>query len=320
MKLMLDLPIRKSPCLVGYTDKIMMIGSCFSSEIGERLDQLMFTVLQNPCGILYDPLSISSCLQSCLTNKVYHAEDLIYNNELWHSWQHHSSFSGINPQDVIDKINDHTNKAHAFLKESKWLIITLGTSFAYRLTSTNKSIANCHKFPSAHFHKDFITIEQSIASMEVALTALRIDNPGIKIILTVSPVKHIKDGIEENSHSKARLLEVVHSLEERFEHLYYFPAFEIVTDVLRDYRFYKEDLVHPNKMAIDVVFEQFSQSFISPEDRNIMKEVKALVDAGMHRPMHQSTKAFESFRNALLEKASSLRQRYPFLDLGEWER
>ena len=200
------------PFRISYNDKILLVGSCFSEEIGNRMNDLKFNVLQNPNGILYDPLSIADALHSYIENKPYKAESLFQLNGLWHSWQHHSIFSGLNLNEVLEKINGSQSEAHHFLKEANYLIITPGTAFKYKLKNTGEGVANCHKAPGANFEKTLLSTEQIISSSLSVLTDLEKFNPALKIIFTISPVKHVKDGVVENNRSKARLIEAVHAI------------------------------------------------------------------------------------------------------------
>lgn len=316
MKLMLDLPVISPAKKINYRDKILFIGSCFSEEIGNKMKELKFSTLQNPHGILYDPLSISRSINSCIDNKAYEAEYLFYRDELWHSWQHHSSFSGTDKIEVLNKINQSQNKAHQFITNANWLIITFGSSFYYQL-QTGEQVANCHKAPSSDFNKKLLSIDDNISAISDSIKKLREINPTINIIFTVSPVRHTRQGIAENNRSKARLIEAAHTLIKNLENTFYFPAYEIVIDVLRDYRFYEQDLVHPSAAATEYVFEVFKNSIIEKKDREILDEIKKLLDAKNHRAFHSATEAHSKFKNANFLKAKSLQMLYPYLDLSE---
>jgi hypothetical protein len=316
MKMMLDLPEIFLPKKINYGDKILLIGSCFSEEMGNKMKELKFSVLQNPNGILYDPLSITKSINSYIENINYKDDDLFYKDELWHSWQHHSLFSGIDKEDVLNRINQSQNKAHEFITSASWLIITFGSSFYYQLQQ-GEEVANCHKLPSSNFNKKLLSSEENIAATSSIIQKLRSINPAIKIILTVSPVRHIKDGIAENNRSKARLAEAAHTLTEKFEDVFYFPAYEIVIDILRDYRFYKKDLVHPSDAAIGNVFEVFKNSVIEQQDLVILEEIKKLIDAKNHKVFHAATAAYSQFKKVNLIKATSLQSKHPYIDLSE---
>jgi hypothetical protein len=292
------------------------MGSCFSEEIGNRLKSLKFDVIQNPNGILYDPLSISDALFSYIENKPFEEKNLFQLNGLWHSWQHHSVFSRVNRESVLQKINDSRSYAHVFLKNATCLFITFGSAFNYILKNSLQNVANCHKAPGNSFIKNLLPVEEIRADLQSVITALEMFNPQLKIIFTVSPVKHIKDGIIENSRSKARLIEAAHAIAEEKENAFYFPSYEIVTDVLRDYRFFKKDLVHPNEMATDFVFEKFSESFFDAETKNIIIKIEKIAAAVNHKPFEKESEEHQKFVLAQIENIDRLQREFPSINLS----
>lgn len=305
---------------ISYKDKLLLVGSCFTEHIGNKLEELKFSVLQNPNGILFDPASIASSLVSYIQNKQYTGEDLFFLNELWQSWQHHSRFSGTDKKAVLKRINQSQQRAHEFLKTANWLIITPGTAFSYRLTPESSSegpVANCHRAPGSWFYKHLMTIEEINSVLDNCLHQLFRFNESLQIIFTVSPVRHIRDGVIDNNRSKARLLEVVHNLVNKFDRLHYFPAYELVIDVLRDYRFYDTDMVHPNYQGTQFVLEKFMQHCVDEPSRTLSEEIQKLAIARRHKAFQPETQAHKKFLQSHLEKAQSLQKQYPFLDLGE---
>jgi len=336
MDFMVDIDVRNLARQIGYRDKILLIGSCFTEHIGTSLAELKFSVLQNPNGILFDPHSVSRSIQSYLRNKRYTEGDFFQLNEIWHSWEHHSQYSDVNREHAVHRVNASQAEAYEFLGAADWIIITLGSAFSYRLTDaamkagapgqksssgmptiTERGVANCHRAPAQWFDKHMLTIDEIISVLDDCLQELFAFNPGINVIFTVSPVRHIRDGVVDNNRSKARLIESVHHLVQKFERVNYFPAYELVIDVLRDYRFYDVDLVHPNYMATDFVLQKFAESCIDPESRALMEEVKQIVTARKHKAFQPETAAHRQFLASYFEKASQLRARYPFLDFTE---
>jgi hypothetical protein len=317
MKLMLDIKIGEPEVKIDYRDRIMLVGSCFTEHIGDSLSDLKFQVMQNPNGIVFDPSSVASSITSYIENKKYSPEELVQLNELWQSWQHHSRFSGINKHEVLDAINNSQQEAHAFLRGARWLIITLGTSFSYRLTDGATPVANCHRAPSAWFNKHMMTTDETITALDTMMYRLFQFNPSINIIYTVSPVRHIRDGIIENNRSKARLLEAVHHLVNKFPRLYYFPSYELVIDVLRDYRFYDIDLVHPNFQATSFVIEHFMNHYVNESSVTLSKEIEKIVIAKKHKPLQPDTDAHKNFLKLHAERTKNLMSNYPFLSLQE---
>jgi hypothetical protein len=312
------MPIRIDPPtpLISYRDKILLMGSCFTEHIGNTLKELKFDILQNPHGILFDPASVASSLGSYIHNRQYGPDDLVFLNELWQSWQHHSVFSHTDREACLAGINDSQSRAHSFLKGAKWLIVTLGSAFSYRLTDTDLPVANCHRAPAQAFHKHLMSIGEIINALDRSLGELFRFNPGIQVIFTVSPVRHVRDGVVENNRSKARLIEAVHHLVNASGAIGYFPAYELVIDVLRDYRFYDADLVHPNYQATAYVLEKFAQHVLDPAARVLMDEVKKIVIARKHKPFQPSTLAHKRFLQEHRQRTLELSAKYPFLDLA----
>ena len=325
MQFQLPINIKSPEIRINYRDKILLTGSCFTEHIGNSLGELKFSTLQNPNGILFDPLSVCNSLISYIENKQYKKEDLFYLNEIWNSWEHHSRFSNINADDTLKIINESQQQAHNFLKDTDWLIITLGSSFSYRLTSeatlgglqNNNGVANCHRAPSQWFNKHLLSIDETISLLDTSYHRLKQFNPRLKIIFTISPVRHIRDGVIENNRSKARLIEAVHHMVNKFPGLYYFPAYELVIDVLRDYRFYDVDMVHPNYPATEFVMEKFNESFIDEQSQQLMEEIKKIVIARKHKAFQPETNVHKTFLKTHLEKAKELQSKFSFLDLSE---
>ena len=338
MNFMLDIKMDSPAKRINYQDKILLVGSCFTEQIGSKLRELKFRVSQNPSGILFDPRSVAYSLDSYMRNKKYKEDDLFYLNELWQSWQYHSRFSHTRAETCLQTINESQQQTHEFLKTADWLIITLGSSFSYHLTEetpescrkgighlrTNEfvdlpggEVANCHRAPAQWFYKHLMSIEEIHTALDGCIHQLWQFNPRLKIIFTVSPVRHVRDGVVENNRSKARLVEVVHHLVNKFDGLYYFPAYELVIDVLRDYRFYDIDLVHPNYAATEFVLEKFIQFFIDEESQSIAEEVKKVITARKHKAFQPGTKAHQQFLKSNYAKTQDLLNRYPFLSLEE---
>lgn len=314
MKLMLDINIQSPPQQVTYRDRIFLIGSCFTEHIGKRLEDLKFPVLQNPNGILFDPVSVSKSINSYIDLKTYGDDDLFLMNDLWQSWDHHSMFSGVDKQDVLTNINRSQARAHEQLKIATWLIVTLGSSFSYGLKKSQAPVANCHRAPAQWFNKNLLQIDETATRLSETIEKLQGFNPSLKIIFTISPVRHIRDGVVENNRSKARLIEAVHQLLQAFDHTYYYPAYELVIDVLRDYRFYDIDLVHPNYAATEMVFNHFEQSFIDTKTQVLMEEVRKVNTAFKHKPFHPNTNQHRSFLRSSLEKVLDLEAKLPHLN------
>ncbi len=331
MQFQLTIQINKPSRQINYNDKIFLTGSCFTEHIGNSLEELKFSVLQNPNGILFDPDSVSRSLISYIQNKQYNETDFFQLNEVWHSWDHHSRFSRTNLQDAINTVNKSQKEAHEFLKDADFIIVTLGSSFSYRLTnlsgfvkvppsggdSGQVAVANCHRAPAQWFHKHMMTTDEIIFSLDNCFQQLFQFNSKMNVIFTVSPVRHIRDGVVDNNRSKARLIEAVHHLINKRDKLYYFPAYEVVIDVLRDYRFYDIDLVHPNYMATEFVLEKFAEACIDKPSQELMEEVKNIVIARKHKAFQPGTTVHKQFLKTYFEKVKVLQAKYPSLCLQE---
>ena len=325
MQFQLPIQIKSPGTRINYRDKILLTGSCFTEHIGNSLSELKFSVLQNPNGILFDPNSVCKSLLSYINNYKYNNDDLFQLNEVWNSWNHHSRFSHIDKGECLKGINESQQKANKFLKEADWLIITLGSSFNYLLkeeTSQNpplggRGAANCHRAPSQWFNKYLLSIDETISLLDNAYHRLKQFNPKLKIIFTISPVRHIRDGVIENNRSKARLIEAVHHMVNKFPGLHYFPAYELVIDVLRDYRFYDIDMAHPNYPATEFVMEKFRENFIDEESQQLMDEIRKIVIARKHKAFQPETSAHKNFLKTNLEKVKELQSKYSFLDLKD---
>jgi GSCFA family protein len=316
MKFQLSFNPEKFPVPILHQQPIFLIGSCFTESIGDRLARARFRTIQNPHGILYDPLSITNSLISYIDRKKYSVEDLVFLNDLWHSWDHHGSFSGNDQQKVLEHINQSQEAAHEFLRQADWVFITLGSAFVYRLMSDGREVANCHKAPGKAFSKTMLTIEEIKSSLDSCIHRLFHFNRSIKIIFTVSPVRYVRDGLVNNNVSKARLIEVVHHLVNKFSGIYYFPAYELVNDVLRDYRFFKEDMVHPSTQAIDYVFDSFSQAAFDESTTTLVAEIDNIQSALEHRALHPGSLAHIEFRKSLLHRVKDFESRYPYINFN----
>ncbi|MBW8683101.1 GSCFA domain-containing protein [Chitinophaga rhizophila] len=313
----LTFPVAPLSVPLRYTDKILMVGSCFAEEIGQRLQQYHFDAILNPHGILYNPISITQALHTYLDRKHYTAADLFSHNDLWHSWDHHSRFSGMDQEEVLAGINAAQDVASARLEDADWLIITLGSAFTYTLANANQVVGNCHKVPSASFHKRLLSPPDAISALDNLMHRLFFRNRKVKIMFTISPVRYIRDGVIENNLSKAILMQTVHHLVNKFDRLYYFPGYELVIDDLRDYRFYNEDLVHPNELAVDYVWDHFTDKCLGEEDKLILPRVGEIIRARQHKPFNPDSSQHKQFLQTYARKTKLLIEEFPFLNMEE---
>jgi len=311
-----ELNIKEYKEQIQLSDRVMLSGSCFTEHLGDRFSQFHFPVLQNPNGIIFNPVSISKSITSYISNRKYTRADIFFNQEWWTSWEHHTRFSHADPDQLLQLINGSQQEAHDFLKTAHWLIITLGSAFVYQLEN-GEVVANCHKVPADKFRKKLMHPEDVLSTLDNMIHRLFMYNQDLRIIFTISPVRHLRDGFIENNRSKAILIQTVHHLVEKFEGLYYFPAYELVIDDLRDYRFYAEDMVHPNYLATDYVWEKFCDAFITKSSREIMKEINLINAAKAHKPFQPESKAHKAFLQKNLVKVMDLQEKYPYIDFNE---
>lgn len=303
---------------INHQHNLLLVGSCFTDQVGAKLAGHKFTVHENPNGILFNPVSISKSIASYIANRQYNEDDLFYQNECWNSWKHHSRFSSPDKNECLKKINKSQTGAHQFLKKADWLLITLGSAFVYQL-SNDEVVANCHKVPTDKFVKRLLTVDEVFFNLQNTIEKALAFNPSLKIIFTISPVRHLRDGFVENNRSKATLIHAVHQLVEKNKTCFYFPAYELVIDDLRDYRFYAEDMVHPNYAATNYVWEKFIATCIDEPTQQLMKEIAVIMAAKNHKPFNPTSAQHKKFLQANLEKVKNLRQQYPYINFNEEE-
>ena len=282
MKFRTEIPTPKYPFDINYQDKLMLLGSCFSDHIGNFFQEMRFDTLSNPFGTLFNPVSIANALKMCINPELFNEQYIDFFNEKWISYAHHGKFSHPDKETFLQNIRQNLDKAHDFLSSANYLFITFGTAYCYRLIERDLIVANCHKIPANQFEKQLLTIEQIVGLYQDLLEQLRQFNPKLKIIFTVSPVRHLADGFHENQISKSTLHLSVNQLVEN-TNTFYFPSYEMVQDDLRDYRFYAADLCHPSDAAVTYIREKLTDAFFTPETQERMKEVVKGNKAQGHR-------------------------------------
>lgn len=294
---------------IDYNSKVLLLGSCFSENIGEKFSYYKFDSVQNPFGILFQPLAIERLITNAINKKEYTENDIFLHNEQWHCFDTHSRLSHSNKDQLISELNSQILQTHNFLKEATHITITLGTAWTYRHIETDKIVANCHKVPQKKFLKELLSVEQITESLDAIISLVKSVNPDVNFIFTVSPVRHIKDGFVENTLSKAHLITAIHnvlSLRREPRNLNYFPSYEIMMDELRDYRFYNEDMLHPNQTAVNYIWEKFKKVCISEEANQIMDEVEIIQKGLAHKPFNPNSEAHKKFLLDLEKKKHAL--------------
>jgi hypothetical protein len=298
---------------ITHQQALLLMGSCFTAHVGEALADRMFKVLPNPTGILFDPTAIARHLHHLVEQRQFNAQDVFEQDGVWHSWDHHSDFSALEAGQALRQINEAIAAGHDFLRESSWLVLTLGSAFRYLRADSGRPVANNHRAPAQGFRKELLRVSEISTALALAIQAARSLNPGLQVLLTVSPVRHLRDGMIENNRSKARLLEAVHRLCEELPHCHYFPAYEYVIDVLRDYRWYDVDLAHPNHAATQYVFEQFCQACMPESTRQLSEKAYRFSLAARHRPRFPESAAHQQFLEQQAAGLAALLREHPEL-------
>lgn len=298
---------------LGYSSQSLFMGSCFSDNIGNILLRNKFPVMSNPFGVLYNPMSISKAIVRIIHHQNVEKEELVFYNNLWHSLDFHGSFSGLNPDEVVVRCNQAIDSAHRFLKTSRVLFITFGTSWVYRHRQRNIIVSNCHKIPDSEFERFRLSVDEIVNEWHGILLEIQKFNSDLKVVFTVSPVRHLKDGIHDNQLSKAVLLLSIDEVIRRSTPglCSYFPAYEVVNDELRDYRFYDKDMVHLSETGVLYIFEIFKLVFCSSSTIECMKKVASIVTAAEHRQLTEDLSAIRQFASIMLRKAEALKIEYP---------
>ena len=310
-----DVP--RFPWQTGYQKKNLFMGSCFTENVGAKMETLKYPVDINPFGILYNPLSVANGLQLLLDEKQFSANDLVEHNGLWHSFSHHGRFSNTEQNKALDDINARIKSSATFLKQADFLFLTFGTAWIYRYKKTGKLVSNCHKIPAREFVRERLPVQQIVEIYYDLLTKIWQENPDMKVVFTVSPIRHWKDGAIENQRSKSTLVLAVDQLIQEFgdERCAYFPSYEIVMDELRDYRFYAEDMLHISEVAVKHIWSRFEAALVSPESIEIAREVQKITNAVQHRVINKKSLEYSKFLLSFLKKLELLEKRFPYLNL-----
>jgi len=301
-----ELHIKPSENKIALASKIFTIGSCFSDEIGQLLEENKFHVAC-PFGTVYNPISIHRLLLLALNKENPRGESYRQNEDVHFNYHFHSSFSSLNRKELEKRIEKSIAESNEFLKAANTVVITFGTAFVYQLKSTGEIVANCHKMPAKLFEKSLLTPPEIIRSFEEVYSTLKSVNPSVRIILTVSPVRHLKDTLELNSVSKSILRMACHTISEQHQDVEYFPAFEILLDDLRDYRFYKSDRLHPTEEAVEYIWQKFTDAYFDEPAKKFLADWKKVKTELTHKPFHPGSESHQKFLKSLLLKLENLK-------------
>ncbi len=296
-----------------YQSNILTLGSCFSENMGLKMKNVFFKTEINPFGVLYNPVSILNSINLLLENKRFTASDIFEYKSLWHSFAHSSSFSDVSSELCLSKMNERISFASEFIKSTDVLLITFGTAWVFTDKESGRVVSNCHKLPAAKFNRRRLTVDEITEAYSDLLTKLKALYPNLNVVFSVSPIRHWKDGAHENTISKSTLLLAVDALQNQFGNVHYFPAYELLMDELRDYRFYASDMLHPSDVAVEYIWSKFSESVFSEEMLQLMKKLEQLAADRTHRPLHPFSPEYALFKENTGKRKNEIIQKYPFL-------
>lgn len=310
MKFRTKLTIPKEKNTIDYNSQVVLFGSCFTENIESHFNHFKFQSNSNSHGILFNPKSIERAIYDCVNRKEYNQHDLNYFDDVWLSFNHHTKFSSAYLAQILNHINKEITKTHKVLLNASHVLITLGTSWVYRYNETENLVANCHKVPQRNFKKEILSIDENIEIIKQMVSLIQKINKETTIIFTVSPVRHVKDGFVENTQSKASLLSAIHQVVDS-QSAFYFPSYEIMMDDLRDYRFYKKDLLHPNDIAMDYIWNIFKETWINEKSYPIMKKIDSIQKSLHHKPFREDSEKHQQFLKNLNAKIETITNQLP---------
>ncbi|MCK4561973.1 MAG: GSCFA domain-containing protein [Flavobacteriaceae bacterium] len=310
MKFRTKIKIPKEKKAIDYNSKIVLFGSCFTENIETHFNHFKFQNTSNSHGILFNPKSIETAIDDCVNKKEYNQHDLSYFDDVWLSFNHHTKFSSAYLAEILYQINKEITNTHEVLINASHVLITLGTSWVYRYNETENLVANCHKVSQRNFKKELLSIDENIEIIRQMTSLIHRINNKATVIFTVSPVRHLKDGFIENTQSKASLLTAIHQVIDN-KTAFYFPSYEIMMDDLRDYRFYKKDLLHPNEIAMDYIWGIFKQAWISEKSHPMMKEIDNIQKSLNHKPFREDSEKHQQFLKNLEDKIEIVTKKFP---------
>lgn len=302
---------------LNHNDSILSLGSCFSDNIAKKFKDYKFNVLTNPFGVLYNPISISNSLNRIISGEQYTEDQIKSYNSINFSLDHYSSFNSIIKSEILNNINTSLKNSHKHWKKVSTLIITFGTSYVYELKSNNSIVANCHRLPASEFNRRLLSPNQIINEYSQLFSMIQNINPNVKVILTISPVRHLRDSAHENQISKAHLFTAVNEICKLNNSFYYFPSYEIMMDELRDYRFYADDMIHPSKIAENYIFDKFINSVFNSESISFINDYEPILKSKRHKIMTNNPEDIKKFQSSILKKISALNLNYPHINLKD---
>lgn len=311
-----QIPIPKSSFPINYQSEVFLLGSCFAENMGDKFGYYKFQNVQNPFGIIFNPVSIEKLISRSIQKEYFTEADIFFHNEQWHCYDVHSKLSNTSKDTLLNTLNQLIDLTNKQLTSTSHIVITYGTSWVYKLNASSQLVTNCHKVPQKEFTKQLLSISEISEAVNSTVQHIYDANPKATIIFTVSPVRHIKDGFVENTLSKAHLISAIHQfLSHRAQsRCLYFPSYELLMDELRDYRFYEGDMLHPNTTAIDYIWEKFSHVWIGSEAYKTMSEIDCIQKGLLHKPFNPQTQAHKSFLQDLEARKQRIKTQFPHIE------
>ena len=317
MQFRTQIPISKSNNQIDYNSKVLSFGSCFAENMADKFDYFKFQNETNPFGIIFNPVSIEKIISRVVQQELFTEKDVFFFNERWHSYETHSDLSNSDREELLETLNKAISETFKQLKEASHIIITYGTSWIYRNLKSEEIVANCHKVPQKQFSKELLSVGIIEKSIQNTIHLIQKINTDIRFIFTISPVRHIKDGFTENQLSKSHLFAALHRVLKTYNskliNANYFPSYEIIMDELRDYRFYNEDMLHPNQVAIDFIWQKFSENYIDESVIPIMTEIDEIQKSLRHRSFNPESEQHQKFLARLSQKINLLGEKLPHI-------
>ena len=305
---------------ISHNDKCLFVGSCFAENIGNKIAATKIPTSVNPTGILYNPISIRESILNSLSEKKYTADDVFLSGGTWNSFDFHSRFSNVDKNVCIESINSATEMLKSQLETACVMFVTFGTAYIYELAETGKIVCNCHKQPEKNFNRRLLKVIEIVEAWSDCIEKIKAKNPNIRIVFTVSPIRHWRDGAHQNQISKSTLHLAINELNAKFGNTFYFPAYEIMMDELRDYRFYADDMVHPSETAVQYIWERFGETFFSEQTKSAIVRIEKIKAAANHRPLNSQSADYKNFCIRMLDEIEKVKAEFGGIDFSEEEK
>jgi len=315
MEFRTEVEVDNFPFSLGYATPTLFCGSCFTENIGGIMRTLKMPVLVNPFGVVYNPISVAQVLQRSVAGKTYNADELQFRDGLWFSFDFHSRFASPDRNDCLTQLNEAVSSAKVFIETTQCILATFGTARVYKLKDSGRVVSNCHKVPAVEFEHKLLTVDEVVEIWSNLITMLSKLSPNLKFILTVSPIRHWKDGAIGNQLSKSTLIVAVHKLVEMYsDKVFYFPGYELMMDDLRDYRFYDDDMLHPSPKAIEYIWNKFSRALVDNDSMKLAAQIQKIIQAAGHRPFNPNTLEHKRFVDKILKAIQDIKLIHPSLN------